>query len=56
MQELEGLDPEPQLSTAVACFLIDKGAELHHRNNQGKSPLEHITDARIAQILQKFAQ
>uniref|UniRef100_X1ZA42 RING-type domain-containing protein n=1 Tax=Capitella teleta TaxID=283909 RepID=X1ZA42_CAPTE len=57
MQELGGgLEPEQALATAVACYLIDCGAELRHRNNQGKTPLEHIADARIAQMMQKFAQ
>jgi hypothetical protein len=56
LQDLEGLDAEQQLSIAVACYLIDNGAELRHRNNQGKTPLDHLTSARIAQMLQKFAQ
>ncbi|XP_070207241.1 E3 ubiquitin-protein ligase MIB2-like isoform X2 [Littorina saxatilis] len=48
-------EDEAQTGAAIACYLAQQGASLTAVNQQGKTPLEVITDPRTVEILQQFA-
>ncbi|XP_073459018.1 E3 ubiquitin-protein ligase MIB2 isoform X4 [Aquarana catesbeiana] len=47
---------ELNVGTAIACFLALSGADITYANHRGKSPLDLITDGRIAHLVKNFAQ
>ena len=56
LTEMEGLEIDNKVGVAVACYLIDKGVDVRHRNNQGKTPMDMVTDPRLSELLQKYIQ
>ncbi|GFR94762.1 E3 ubiquitin-protein ligase MIB2, partial [Elysia marginata] len=46
---------EDQTGAAIACYLAQHGAELRARNNQGKTPMDIITDPKIEEVVKQFA-
>lgn len=48
-------EDEAQAGAAIACYLAQQGASLTARNQQGKTPLDLVTDPHIEAILQQFA-
>ncbi|KAK3104710.1 hypothetical protein FSP39_008391 [Pinctada imbricata] len=49
------LDDDDQMSAALACYLAQQGASLNHKNHQGKTPLDVITDPKIEDKVRQFA-
>ncbi|CAH2319958.1 E3 ubiquitin- ligase MIB2 isoform X2 [Pelobates cultripes] len=47
---------EMNISTVMACFLAQSGADINYANHRGKSPLDLIKDARIAHLIKSFSQ
>ncbi|XP_040181757.1 E3 ubiquitin-protein ligase MIB2 isoform X3 [Rana temporaria] len=47
---------ELNVGTAISCFLALSGADITYANHRGKSPLDLITDGRMAHIVKNFAQ
>ncbi|RUS90925.1 hypothetical protein EGW08_001322 [Elysia chlorotica] len=46
---------EDQTGAAIACYLAQHGAELRARNNQGKTPMDIITDPKVEEVVKQFA-
>ncbi|XP_068096674.1 E3 ubiquitin-protein ligase MIB2 isoform X3 [Hyperolius riggenbachi] len=47
---------ELNFGTAIACYLALSGADINYANHRGKSPLDLITDGRIAHLVKNFSQ
>ncbi|KAK0061423.1 E3 ubiquitin-protein ligase MIB2 [Biomphalaria pfeifferi] len=48
-------EKEEQNGAAIACYLAQQGADLHHKNHHGKTPLEVISDPKIEEVIKQFA-
>lgn len=55
MQRLGIPEAEGQQGAGIACFLVHQGASITHKNHQGKTPLEIVTDAHLHTVLTQFA-
>ncbi|XP_063799074.1 E3 ubiquitin-protein ligase MIB2 isoform X2 [Pseudophryne corroboree] len=47
---------ELNVGMAIACFLALSGADINYANHRGKSPLDLITDGRLAHLVKNFSQ
>ncbi|OCT70596.1 MIB E3 ubiquitin protein ligase 2 S homeolog isoform X1 [Xenopus laevis] len=47
---------ELNVGSGMACFLALSGADINYANHRGKSPLDLITDGRIAHLVKNFSQ
>ncbi|KAM4703364.1 E3 ubiquitin-protein ligase MIB2 isoform 2-T2 [Rhinophrynus dorsalis] len=47
---------ELNVGSVMACFLAQSGADINYANHRGKSPLDLITDGRIAHLVKNFSQ
>ena len=41
---------------AIACFLVENGADIEHRNNANRRPLDSIQDRAVSDIVRKHAK
>lgn len=48
-------EDEDQMGAAIACYLAQQGAQLSHKNQQGKTPMDVISDPRTAELVKQFA-
>lgn len=39
----------------MTCYLAEKGADLYHKNHQGKTPLSIIGDSKTEEGVQEYA-
>lgn len=39
----------------MTCYLAEKGADLYHKNHQGKTPLSIIGDSKTEEVVQEYA-
>ncbi|XP_075045926.1 E3 ubiquitin-protein ligase MIB2 isoform X2 [Mixophyes fleayi] len=47
---------ELNVGMAISCFLALSGADINYANHRGKSPLDLITDGRLAHLVKNFSQ
>lgn len=43
------------LGILMTCYLAEKGADLYHKNHQGKTPLSIIGDSKTEEVVQEYA-
>lgn len=48
-------DSEETVGAALACYLAQKGADLNHKNRNGRTPLDVITDHKVEEVVKQFA-
>ncbi|BFZ22874.1 hypothetical protein BsWGS_25913 [Bradybaena similaris] len=48
-------DKEEKLGAVIACYLAQQGADLKKKNNQGKTPLDIISDPKVEEAIKEFA-
>ncbi|XP_077998099.1 E3 ubiquitin-protein ligase MIB2-like [Glandiceps talaboti] len=49
-------DSDANTGTAIACYLVQEGANLEYRNHQRKTPLDIITDPRVEAVVKQYAE
>ncbi|KAG2459186.1 E3 ubiquitin-protein ligase MIB2 isoform X1 [Polypterus senegalus] len=54
--QLSGLlgNLELNVGAAIACYLVQEGADMNYANHKGKSPLDLVTDGMIIQLIKNF--
>ena len=52
--QIKTAEIEGHMAVSVSCFLVERGADMALKNQQGKSSLDLITDPRVAELLRKY--
>ncbi|XP_035697228.1 E3 ubiquitin-protein ligase MIB2-like isoform X1 [Branchiostoma floridae] len=49
------VDTGGNAGAAIACFLVQEGANLNAANQRGQTPMDLVTDPRVKELIQQFA-
>lgn len=55
LEDLHAKGLERNVGLAVACYLAQENGNLHHKNRQGKTPLDLLTEAAHSDVVQEYA-
>ncbi|XP_035211065.1 E3 ubiquitin-protein ligase MIB2-like [Stegodyphus dumicola] len=55
LAHISGLNMDKNYGLAMACYLAQEGADLHHKNRKGKTPSELVHSSTALDLLQHYA-
>ncbi|XP_055949840.1 E3 ubiquitin-protein ligase MIB2-like [Argiope bruennichi] len=56
LSRLGSLSIENSPGLAIACYLVQEGADINHRNRKGKTPFELVQNPDVLEVLEKYAE